>query len=153
MVFLFFREDIEANRLGSPPTFKLLQTMQPDYWFSAHLHCQFAAIVPHEGGKETKFLALDKCLPKRRHLQIVDVPSEFDGDKRLKHDPEWLAILKSTNHLLSVKNMVCHMPGPYSSGERYIFNLAYPKVRWQCPARYIHISMKLPWSRGTKPHG
>lgn len=115
-----FREDIESSRLGSPPALKLLHKLQPDYWFSAHLHCQFAAIVEHEGGKETKFLALDKCLPRRRHLQIVDVPSEYDGDMSLKHDVEWLAVLKSTNHLLSVKNMDYHMPGP-GGDERLVF--------------------------------
>lgn len=115
-----FREDIESNRLGSPPALNLLHKLQPDYWFSAHLHCQFAAIVEHEDGKETKFLALDKCLPRRRHLQIVDVPSEYDGDMSLKHDVEWLAVLKSTNHLLSVKNMDCHMPGP-GGDERLVF--------------------------------
>lgn len=89
-----------------------MHTLKPDYWFAAHLHCKFAALVKHEEDKETKFLALDKCLPKRRHLQILDIPSEYDGDKQLKYDEEWLAILKNTNHLLSVKNVECHMPGP-----------------------------------------
>ncbi|XP_045495943.1 lariat debranching enzyme [Colias croceus] len=116
----FFREDIESNQLGSPPAEKLLHTLQPDYWFAAHLHCQFAALVKHENGTETKFLALDKCLPKRRHLQILDLPSEFDGDKQLKYDAEWLAVLKNTNHLLSVKNIDCHLPGP-GGNERYDF--------------------------------
>lgn len=120
---LYFREDIESNRLGSPPALTLLQKLQPDYWFSAHLHCQFVAIVEHEDGKETKFLALDKCLPRRRHLQILDVPLEHDGDKTLKYDIEWLAVLKSTNHLLSVKNMDCHMPGPGGDGRLVLLEL------------------------------
>lgn len=88
--------------------------MKPKYWFAAHLHCQFAAVVEHENDEETKFLALDKCLPKRRHLQILDLPSNYDGDMLLKYDTEWLAILKNTNHLLSVKNINCHLPGPGS---------------------------------------
>ncbi|XP_072947330.1 uncharacterized protein ldbr [Epargyreus clarus] len=109
----FFREDIETNQLGSPPAEKLLHLLKPEYWFAAHLHCQFAALVKHgDGIEETKFLALDKCLPKRRHLQILKLSEEYDGDKLLKHDAEWLAILKNTNHLLSVKNMDCHLPGP-----------------------------------------
>ncbi|CAG4947342.1 unnamed protein product [Parnassius apollo] len=118
----FFREDIESNQLGSVPAEKLLYLLKPDYWFAAHLHCQFAALVKHdETNTETKFLALDKCLPKRRHLQILDLPSTYDGDKLLKHDAEWLAILKNTNHLLSVKNVDCHMPGP-GGNERYLFS-------------------------------
>ncbi|XP_075979025.1 lariat debranching enzyme [Anticarsia gemmatalis] len=117
----FFREDIESNQLGSAPAETLLHAMKPDYWFAAHLHCQFAALVTHnETNTETKFLALDKCLPKRRHLQVLDLPSEYDGDKCLKYDVEWLAILKNTNHLLNVKNITCHMPGP-GGNERYDF--------------------------------
>ncbi|XP_053606620.1 lariat debranching enzyme [Plodia interpunctella] len=116
----FFKEDIESNQLGSIPAERLLHTLKPEYWFAAHLHCQFAAIVNHEDNQTTKFLALDKCLPKRRHLQILELPTEYDGDKSLKLDAEWLAVLRSTNHLLSVKNMDCHMPGP-GGNERYVF--------------------------------
>ncbi|XP_045766909.1 lariat debranching enzyme [Maniola jurtina] len=116
----FLREDIESNKLGSPPAEKLLHNLKPEYWFAAHLHCQFAALVKHENDEETKFLALDKCLPKRRHLQILDLPAEYDGDKLLKYDAEWLAVLKNTNHLLSVKNIDCHLPGP-GGNERYDF--------------------------------
>ncbi|XP_022830193.1 lariat debranching enzyme [Spodoptera litura] len=115
----FLREDIESGQLGSVPAMKLLQSLKPDYWFAAHLHCQYAAIVKHEES-ETKFLALDKCLPKRKHLQILDIPSEYDGDMCLKHDVEWLAILRNTNHLLAVKNVNQHMPGP-GGNERYDF--------------------------------
>ncbi|KAH9630432.1 hypothetical protein HF086_016970 [Spodoptera exigua] len=115
----FLREDIESGQLGSVPAMKLLQSLKPDYWFAAHLHCQYAAIVKHDDS-ETKFLALDKCLPKRRHLQILDIPSEYNGDMCLKHDAEWLAILRHTNHLLVVKNVNQHMPGP-GGNERYDF--------------------------------
>lgn len=113
------REDIKKNELGNAPATRLLHAMKPDYWFAAHLHCQFSALVPHEDGTETKFLALDKCLPKRRHLQLLDIPVEFDGDMTLKYDAEWLAVLKNTNHLLNVKNMDYHLPGP-GSDERYV---------------------------------
>lgn len=117
----FFREEVESNQLGSVPAETLLHTLKPDYWFAAHLHCQFAALVKHEDtDTETKFLALDKCLPKRRHLQILEIPSEHEGDLCLKYDVEWLAILKSTNHLMTVKNIDCHMPGP-GGDERYDF--------------------------------
>jgi len=117
-----FREDIEGDKLGSPPARELLDTLQPKYWFSAHLHVKFPALVPHpDSRKVTKFLALDKCLPRRQFLQVMEVgPPVTDDDVVLSYDPSWLAILKSTSHLLSVEKKARYTPGP-GSAERYDF--------------------------------
>lgn len=64
---------IENETLGSPAAMELLRHMKPDFWFSAHLHVKFAAVYRHDDdttGRITKFLALDKCLPGRRYLQV-----------------------------------------------------------------------------------
>ena len=64
----FFADDIQNNRLGSKPAMDILKYLKPKYWFSGHLHCKFAAIYE----ETTRFLALDKCLPNRRFLQVID---------------------------------------------------------------------------------
>jgi len=137
----FLQREIDDGSLGSPPAAQILEKLRPEYWFSAHLHTKFAALVHHpsenngvqrahsgpsNGGgcggsalasnneastpnskeKErskaltatTRFLSLDKCLPGRQFLQIIDFPTAT-GPKVISYDPEWLAIIKSTHHM------------------------------------------------------
>ena len=184
----FFRQEVEQNELGSPAHEDLLYALKPRYWFAAHLHVKFEALVRHDdnGGEDgilqttsatdviettsysekpdgsnatttftptgpsavnttvttefigmesndgicptpgdsnvesltdqmTRFLSLDKCLPKRRHIQIthvepsssrVAVASPMEGgaasncssnDPWLEYDATWLAILRRTH--------------------------------------------------------
>lgn len=115
----FFRQEVEENRLGCRPTEELLHKLKPAYWFAAHLHCKFAAIVQHEDKTSTRFLALDKCLPNRDFIQTLDIPSG-DGKVELNYDLEWLSVLRSTNHLLAVNEKNHYMPGP-GCGSRWEF--------------------------------
>lgn len=65
---------IQERTLGSKPAAQLLEKLKPPYWFAAHLHCKFSALVQHgEDGPVTNFLALDKCLPGRKFLQVIGV--------------------------------------------------------------------------------
>ena len=62
---------IAQTTLGNPAAMTILQHLKPQYWFSAHLHVKFAAVYHHHDNDSiTKFLALDKCLPGRRFLQV-----------------------------------------------------------------------------------
>ncbi|XP_034637265.1 lariat debranching enzyme isoform X2 [Trachemys scripta elegans] len=112
----FFRQEVENNTLGSPAASELLQHFQPTYWFSAHLHVKFAALMQHQANiegqlpKATKFLALDKCLPHRDFLQVIDIDHDPNASESLEYDIEWLAVLKATNNLINVTSNAWNMP-------------------------------------------
>ena len=106
----FLRKEIESNTLGSYGAQEVLRVLQPDFWFSAHLHCRFPAQVFHsQTGKVTNFLALDKCLPRRKYLEVIDV-GEPRGPLELSYDAEWLAITKLTLPLLNTEPVHTKLP-------------------------------------------
>ncbi|KAI6649743.1 Lariat debranching enzyme [Oopsacas minuta] len=139
----YLHSDIEKGELGNPHSEQLIYSLKPDYWFAAHLHCKFAALVPHEqpvSSKEcdnlsdakrqkvettdkpqkfTKFLALSKCLPGKHFLQVLTLPSS-EGDKILTYDAEWLSILKSTHEFYPVTEVKWVKP-TQRLGDRWIF--------------------------------
>eukprot|EP01094_Clydonella_sp_ATCC50884_P022659 TRINITY_DN5257_c0_g1_i1.p1 TRINITY_DN5257_c0_g1~~TRINITY_DN5257_c0_g1_i1.p1 ORF type:complete len:322 (+),score=48.29 TRINITY_DN5257_c0_g1_i1:105-1070(+) len=69
--------DAQSNALGSRAVELLMYRLRPRFQFAAHLHCKFAAVVPHteqqggEGNGVTRFLALDKVLPRKDFLQVL----------------------------------------------------------------------------------
>lgn len=111
----FLRGEINDNSFGNPGARLLLDELKPKYWFAAHIHVKFPALVEHrDSARQTRFLALDKALPKRDFIQILDIPVDeeragdamafvdrkaFDGngvdDFRIDLDPEWLTILRT----------------------------------------------------------
>ncbi len=111
----------------------LLTLIKPTFWFSAHLHVKYPALYLHDTGQSsagkgqssdiksqnstdenqfTKFLSLNKCLPGKSCLQIIDVATETDDKPyKLTYDLEWLTILRTTEQFMK-----------------------YDKIRWSKPS-------------------
>ncbi|KAI8922595.1 lariat debranching enzyme, C-terminal domain-containing protein [Entophlyctis helioformis] len=175
-----FRAEVESHSLGSPPNEMLLRRLKPSYWFAAHMHVKFAALVHHQSSphpqqtladgsaapaagpvanpdeitidddlddeadskgdkaapaetsdsqplpqhtaehqeataaapptnarrvhaQATRFLSLDKCLPGRDFLQVLEIPTIDEPGRQNKfyYDEEWLAIVRATHSLFS----------------------------------------------------
>lgn len=66
----FFREEVNRNDLGSPANEELLNNLQPRYWFCAHLHVRFEALVHHAdvGDKRRR---KEVTSPKERPRKVV----------------------------------------------------------------------------------
>lgn len=104
-----FEEEVMNGTLGSKPGEWLLQKLKPSYWFAAHLHTKFAALVQHNGGEITKFLALDKCLPNRNFLQVIEVAVD-DSTPEFRYDEEWLAITRACNPFFPLSFKCTELP-------------------------------------------
>lgn len=113
-----FRTDIGpgGEGIGAAPLRTLLEQLRPRKWYAAHMHVEFKANVPHRDGHVTEFHALDKCLPHRQHLSIVEVPTAASASAssasadanspphQLMYDREWLAIVRAMNPLMSFRS-------------------------------------------------
>lgn len=80
----------------------------------------------------THFLALDKCLPGRRFLQILDVDPVSQAteacanpQQRLSYDKEWLAITRALRHINPLTS-----PVPYDQGELHYRPLINAEEAW-----------------------
>ena len=100
----FFRQDIDNNHLGNPLYQPVIPYLKPRFWFSAHLHVKFEATIDHADNVLTRFLSLDKPLPRRQYLDILEIKPQSEVTEKitLRHDSEWLSILKKTDRFTSI---------------------------------------------------
>ena len=124
----------ESSMSDQPPPVELLSKIQ-DKAADADANTTVTNFVAPEQGNATpcnpqqmdlteqmtQFLSLDKCLPRRHFLTIIDVPASQQGDaidnssssssqQQLEYDPEWLAILRKTHSLTSTKAETVTIP-------------------------------------------
>ncbi|EFJ51349.1 hypothetical protein VOLCADRAFT_79829, partial [Volvox carteri f. nagariensis] len=111
----FLRAEVESGTLGSPPGAQLLAELRPAYWFAAHLHTNSSSSTRGGSGfPTTRFLALDKCLPGRDFLQVIEV--DAPGPPELHYDEEWLAVLRTTHHHTNLAFKHAPLPGRTGRG-------------------------------------
>ncbi len=109
--------DIHSDCLGGECLWDIMCQIQPHFWFAAHHHVKFPAIIPWSepprlpeavgtsdgstappppplalcapiGVKTTRFLALDKVLPARPFLQVLTIPQPQYSEPTAHDDSE-----------------------------------------------------------------
>jgi lariat debranching enzyme len=123
------RSEINSGQLGNPHTMAILKKLKPKFWFAGHMHIKYSALYEHEDGSVTRFLALDKCIPRRPFLQLLSLDEDAEliqhshvtprsEPAQVCLDLEWLAILKKTNDFFPVPgNEGRGSPTPVTRGD------------------------------------
>ncbi|GAB7343117.1 hypothetical protein MBLNU457_1194t1 [Dothideomycetes sp. NU457] len=96
----FFEEDARKGQLGSVAAKYVMDRLRPPYWFSAHLHCKYSAIVQHDQ-EESNQMSQQQDLPKSadKNDDEIDLDLDMDDDVAPKDAPASQAIATNTDEI------------------------------------------------------
>jgi lariat debranching enzyme len=80
-----------SGQLGSPPLFNLLRNLQPEWWFSAHLHTRFEACVVHGEPVAGDAIAVEQVERDPNEI-VIDDEAEVSTALEPSRDPNEIAI-------------------------------------------------------------
>ncbi|KAK5660709.1 hypothetical protein OQA88_12074 [Cercophora sp. LCS_1] len=111
--------DVETLRSLLPPSFARPSNLPPGQ--------PVPSTIPN---RAVRFLALDKCLPGRKFLQLLSLPSSSSSNPpfKLQYDPEWLAITRAFHPFLNIGER--NVPVPPDKGEAYYGPLIDKEMAW-----------------------
>lgn len=112
----FFKADIESGKLGSPVNRALLDSLRPRYWFSAHLHTRFTAMVVHKSLKQNRYKKEVDTKNTEEISMDMDDTAPVESDKKentneiaLDMDQEFVTVSNADEILLDMDDM-CSIP-------------------------------------------
>jgi lariat debranching enzyme len=82
-------EDARNGQLGSVAASYVLDRLRPPYWFSAHLHCKYAAVIDHEKADGPAATAIPPGANKNSDeidLDMDDEPAPVKGTDEIDLD-------------------------------------------------------------------
>jgi lariat debranching enzyme len=90
----------------------------------------------------TNFLALDKCLPKRDYLEVIDIPTTIsspdpDSPPRFTYDIEWLGVTRAFHPYLSLTREQTPLPALEKAKELVKNEVEWVKQRFDGKAPLV----------------
>lgn len=83
----FLQRDL--GKMGNPFSQQVAERLQPKYWLASHMHVRWDAEIGN-----IHFRAIDKCLPDRGCLSLLELPGHIDTPQM---DANWASVITNSH--------------------------------------------------------